>query len=144
MRRVARFVPDAQPLLRAQPGLRWLCLGIGSAAVLLLTASDRFACPMQRLFDHACPTCGMSRALGLLLRGHFAESFALQPLAVPAVATSWLLLAAGLEGVLRGTAGVAMWRAHRWLLAVTCGVFLLVFTLWLARSLGYASAAGAG
>ena len=86
----------------------------------------------------------MSRALALLLRGQFAESFALQPLALPAVVCSWLALAAGLEGVLRRTPGVTLWRTHRRLLAVASSVFLLVFALWLARSLGYAGAAGAG
>lgn len=144
MPKVARFAPDAPLGARAQPGLRWLSLGAGGAFVLLLTVSDWLTCPMQQLFHHACPTCGMSRALSLLLRGQVAQSFALQPLALPAVASSWLVLAAGLEGVLRGTPGAALWRQHRWLLALTSCVFLLVFALWLARSLGLAGATGAG
>lgn len=140
MPKVARFVPDAPLGLRARPHLRWLCLGVAAALALLLTASNWLACPMQQLFHHACPTCGMRRALALLLRGHFAESFTLQPLALPAITCGWLLLAAGLEGVLRGTPAVTLWRSQRWLLTVTTGVFLLVFALWLARLFGYASA----
>jgi Protein of unknown function (DUF2752) len=142
MPKVARFAPDAPLGLRAQPKLRWLSLGLAAAAVLLFTASDWFPCPMQQVFQHACPTCGMSRALSLLLRGHFAASFRLQPLALPAAVCSWLLLAAGLEGLLRGTPAVTLWRRHRWLLAITTSVFLLLFALWLARSLGYARAIG--
>jgi uncharacterized membrane protein HdeD (DUF308 family) len=137
MPKVARFAPDARLGQRAQPQLRWLSLGVAAAAVSIFTASDWFACPMQQVFHHACPTCGMSRALSLLLRGHFATSFRLQPLALPAVVCSWLTLAAGFEGLLRGTPAVTLWRTHRWLLAVTSSVFLLVFALWLARSLGY-------
>jgi hypothetical protein len=140
MPKVARFAPDAPLGLR----LRWLSLGVAAAAVFLVTASNWLACPMQQLFHQACPTCGMSRALTLLLHGRFAESFALQPLALPAVTCSWLVLAAGLEGVLRSTPAVTLWRIHRWLLAVTTSVFLLVFALWLARSLGYAGAPGVG
>ncbi|HEX2876328.1 MAG TPA: DUF2752 domain-containing protein [Polyangiaceae bacterium] len=142
MPKVAPFAPDTPLGLRAQPHLRWLSLGVAAAAVLRLTAGDWLACPMQQLFHHACPTCGMSRALGLLLHGQFAESFTLQPLTLPAVACSWLVLGAGLEGVLRGTAAVSLWRSHRWLFAVTASVFFLVFALWLARSLGYAGAVG--
>lgn len=138
MPKVARFAPDAQLGARAQLHLRWLSFGVAAAAVLLVTASDWFACPMQQVFHHACPTCGMSRALALLVHGDFAESLALQPLALPAVAGSWLVLAGGLAGVLSGTPPLLLWRAHRGPLAVTAGVFLLVFGLWLARCCGYA------
>ena len=144
MPRVARFAPDAQLSLPARPGLRWLSLSAAAAAVLVFTAGSWLVCPMQQLFHHACPTCGMSRALELLLRGQFTASFALQPLALPAAACSWLVLAAGLEGVLRGTPAVTLWRKHRRLLAAATGVFLLVFALWLARSLGHAGALGVG
>ena len=134
MPKVARFVPDADL------GLRWLSLAVSAAAVLLLTASNWLTCPMQQVFHHACPTCGMSRALGLLLRGDWAASFTLQPLALPAVIGSWLALATALEGALRGTPAVTLLRTHRRLFALTASVFLLVFALWLARSLGYAEA----
>ena len=39
---------------------------------------DRF-CPLQILFDFPCPGCGMTRALGLVLTGHFAAAWSLQP-----------------------------------------------------------------
>lgn len=144
MPKVARFAPDVPPSLRAQAGLRWLGWGLAAAVVVAFTSSDWLVCPMQQFFHHACPTCGMSGALALLLRGQFTASFALQPLALPAVTCSWLVLAAGLEGVLRGTPAFTLWRAQRGLLAVTAGVFSLVFALWLARLLGYVSPLAAG
>lgn len=128
MPKVARFVPDAQL------GLRWLSLAVAAAAVLLVTSSDWLACPMQQVFHHACPTCGMSRALALMLQGQLTASLAAQPLALPALACSWLVLGFGLEGLLRGTSALALWRQNRRLLGATASVFWLVFALWLVRS----------
>ena len=127
MLKVARFVPDERP------GARWLSLGLAAAAVLLMTSNHWLGCPMLRVFHHACPTCGMSRALGLLVRGQLTASLSLQPLALPAVVSSWLTLAAGLQGVLCSTPPSELVRAKRWLLLATTGVFSAVLWLWLAR-----------
>jgi len=127
MLKVARFVPDERA------GARWLSLGLAAAAVLLMTSAPWLGCPMLRVFHHTCPTCGMSRALGLLVRGQLTASLALQPLALPAVVSSWLTLAAGLEGALRSTPPSELVRENRWLLLATAGVFSGVLGLWLAR-----------
>ena len=39
---------------------------------------DRF-CPMQILLGLPCPGCGMTRALGLVLTGHLAAAWKMQP-----------------------------------------------------------------
>jgi len=134
MPKVVRFAPDA-PL-----GVRSLSLALAAAAVLIVTLGDGLGCPMQQMFHHACPTCGMSRALGLLLHGQAAESLTLQPLALPTLVCSWLVLGRGLEGLLRGTSALTLWRQNRGLLATSGAVFFLVFALWLARSFSYADA----
>jgi hypothetical protein len=129
MLKVARFAPDAR--LR----VRWLSLGMAAAALLLVLHSGGFGCPMLRVFHQPCPTCGTSRALSLLVRGRLPESLALQPLALPAVVCSWLVLGLGLEALWLRTPGTQLLRprGNRWLLAATGGVFSLVFWLWLAR-----------
>ena len=48
---------------------------------------DRF-CPMQILLGLPCPGCGMTRALGLVLTGHLAAAWKMQP---PAAAKNTLL-----------------------------------------------------
>jgi len=127
MLKVARFGPDAR--------VRGVALGLAAAALLLVSWSGGVGCPMLRVFHRPCPTCGMSRALALLMHGRISESLLLQPLALPAAVSSWLVL---------GLAGQALWlrtsaaellrpRAHRWLLALFSAVFSLVFVLWLAR-----------
>jgi multisubunit Na+/H+ antiporter MnhB subunit len=128
MRKVAHSVPDARL------GLRWLSFALAAAALLLVLSSGWLPCPMQQMFAHACPTCGMTRALALMLRGHLTASLAAQPLALPTFACSWLLLAFGLEGVLRGTSALTLWRQHCGLLGAATSVFLMAFALWLVRS----------
>lgn len=125
MLKAARFVPEARK------GARWLSLSLATAAMLVVTSSGWFGCPMLRVFHHGCPTCGVSRALALLTRGQLAASFQLQPLALPAVSSSWLTLAAGLEGVLRSTRPCELVRANRWLLLATTGIYCGLIWLWL-------------
>ncbi len=40
-------------------------------------------CLFRRLTHHECATCGMTRALALLVRGDWAGAFARHPLAIP-------------------------------------------------------------
>ena len=59
-------------------------------------------CPFRLLTGHACPGCGMGRALVAAMRGDFALSFAHHPLGLPLLAlwTAWL--AWGAVNALRG------------------------------------------
>lgn len=64
-------------------GLRW-----GNAVVLVLgTAAFVFApfptCPVRLTFGVPCPGCGGTRAILAALRGDFATSMQLHPLAAP-------------------------------------------------------------
>lgn len=44
-------------------------------------------CPIQNTTGFPCPTCGSTRAAGLLLRGDFSEAFKLHPLILISLAT---------------------------------------------------------
>ena len=126
MLKVARFAPEAR--------VRGVALGLAAATLLLVLWSGGFGCPMLRVFHHPCPTCGMSRALALLMRGRVSESLLLQPLAVPALICSWLVLSQAVLALWQRTPAAELLRApaNRWLLVATGAVFLLVFCLWLA------------
>ena len=69
-------------------GLRYAFLGI---AVYYLTAALLFGqfCPMMIFLHLPCPGCGMTRAFGLVLTGHWQEAWRLQPLVY-----GWTLLGA--------------------------------------------------
>ncbi|WP_194775620.1 DUF2752 domain-containing protein [Pararhodonellum marinum] len=44
--------------------------------------SDHFTlCPLDQLGFHWCPGCGLGRAMSLMLKGDFAASWSLHPLA---------------------------------------------------------------
>jgi hypothetical protein len=129
MPKVARFAPDA--VSRS----RWLSFGLAGAALLLLMWSGGLGCPMLRVFHQPCPTCGMSRALALLMHGQWRASLQLQPLALPATLCSWLVLSQAMLALWQRTPAAELLRApaNRGLLLTTGVVFLLVFALWLAR-----------
>jgi hypothetical protein len=72
-----------------------------------------------------------------LLHGELSASLALQPLALPALLSFWLLLAFGIESAwLGGTAFQAWQRGRRALLFSAC-VALLLLVFWGLRGLGY-------
>ncbi len=50
-------------------------------------------CPFRAVTGHACPGCGMGRAVVAAMSGRWAESWAFHPLGMPllAVWTGWLL-----------------------------------------------------
>ena len=53
-------------------------------------------CPMRRLTAIPCPGCGLTRALGVLARGHVADALTLHPLVwlvVVDAAVLWVLTA---------------------------------------------------
>lgn len=129
MLKVARFVPEA--VSRS----RWVSWGLAAVALLLLLWSGGLGCPMQRVFHQPCPTCGMTRALALLLHGQWLASLSLQPLALPALLCSWLVLSEAVLALWQRTPAAELLRspANRWLLLTSGAVFSLVFAFWLAR-----------
>jgi hypothetical protein len=78
--------PPASPEARSRlyPGR-----ALGLAAVWGLPAFFVFAgaarCPTAALFHHACPGCGMTRAMRLALHGDWIASIRMHPVAVPMV-----------------------------------------------------------
>ncbi|MCL2776388.1 MAG: DUF2752 domain-containing protein [Polyangiaceae bacterium] len=92
-------------------------------------------CPLRLATGLPCPTCGLTRATRLVLRGDFAAATAMHPLV-------WLvmLLAAAFAGI----EIVGYWRSGRWGASVrtrwACmGLLvtaLLLVALWLARFAG--------
>ncbi len=66
----------------------WVIIGLVFYWIISRMIFGEF-CPMKILTGLPCPGCGMTRAVFLMLIGHFAESFAMHPLAL-----AWILLAA--------------------------------------------------
>jgi hypothetical protein len=115
----------------------WLAwLAVGAALVLAwaaVTASPAVTgeplCALRRASGHACPTCGVTRALALLARGAWRESLALHPWAAALALQSvgaWALWAAWLAGRLRA-------RPDRWIPHVLAANAAALAVLWLAR-----------
>jgi hypothetical protein len=103
------------------------------AALFVLSVGWR--CPIQLATGYPCPTCGMTRALRLVLRGDFAAATQLHPLVwltVPAVA---LLVTAEIVGYAQ-TAELGGSRRVRGSSAVMLATATLLFTLWLLRFAG--------
>lgn len=66
---------------------RFAIMGLFVYSIVVRIAFHAF-CPMVIMTGFPCPGCGLSRAVWFLLRGEFARSFALHPLA-----GAWLALA---------------------------------------------------
>jgi len=77
----------------------------------------------------ACPGCGMTRAAGYFLRGHFSEALRYHPL-VPLVLLEllgvWTIWAAHRAGWIR-------WRHQRWVDVVIGGTAALLVIVWIVR-----------
>ena len=63
--------------------LRAVALAVAWVASALPPLLGIARCPSARWLHVACPGCGMTRAIHLLLRGELAASVAMNPLAVP-------------------------------------------------------------
>ena len=96
-------------------------------------------CSIARVLHRPCPGCGLTRATLLMLHGHFAESFAMHPLALPMI-LCWCAIA---FATVRATwrEGVP-WRFHRerfgrFAVVVTGVAYVALFALWLMREHGW-------
>jgi hypothetical protein len=114
--------------------LAWLVAGAALAlAWVALAASQPGAgeplCALRRASGLACPTCGVTRALALLVRGAWRESLALHPwaaLLALQLPVAWVLWATWLAGRLRV-------RPDRWIPHALAANAAAVAALWLAR-----------
>jgi len=119
------------------PWRAWLLAGaaLAAAALVLRVASfsddpNRTICVFRRLTHHDCATCGMTRALALLVRGDVRGALARHPLSLPLAAEGvalWLL--APLAFVRQWQPSAAL--RDRWLLAHA----LAFLGLWVVRLL---------
>ena len=112
----------------------WLLAGlllIGSWATLAVwTPPDDQTytiCLFRRLTHHACPTCGMTRALALLAKGDWRASIALHPLGLPLAAELVLLWSLSPLAMLRSHHLSA--RSVHVLLFANIAVFMMVWVL---------------
>lgn len=95
-------------------------------------------CPTARLLRIACPGCGMTRALHLLVEGDVRASLAMHALAVPTALSHVALAVASLAVTLRFGVPWSLLRPGWGRLTVTFVVLVAVADLvfWGARSLG--------
>lgn len=92
------------PLKRVGALLAWILAGatlaLGAAWLARGAASGlEPCCAFRRLTGIGCPTCGMTRAMVLLLRGDARGAFAAHPLALPfliEIAVAWLIAGAAI------------------------------------------------
>lgn len=122
---------------RAPANVRaWALCGLAAAAAWLalrawgsaVTAIEPF-CWLRATAHVACPTCGMTRALVELSRGHLSASLALHPMAALLALqlfAGWLAWGAALR---RGRAIAA----PRWLGIALAANGLAFLLIWLAR-----------
>ena len=109
----------------------WL---VGTAPAL----TGLMRCPSAALFHHACPGCGMTRAMWLFARGDLRASLMMNPVAVPTslailgvvVALVWVMFR---DGTLAAAGGSKLVRIAIALLAASQVAALVV---WIARSFG--------
>ncbi len=136
--------------VRARPGItrrglsrRILLVLFGLSPVAAALLSGFPLCPSAGLFGLPCPGCGLTRATLLLLRGHFAESFALHPLALPLAPLYFGAFAYMLVDYVRGPQrGHALeprgsWFANRWVSGAAGLLLVASVGLWGVRFLGY-------
>jgi hypothetical protein len=115
-------------------------LGVAAAwitgALPAITGLSR--CPSALWLHHACPGCGMTRAVRLLAQGDLAASLAMHPLAVPcALATAVVALATIRTTLLHGSiASLLGDRFGRGALVALVVVNVALVVLWCARALG--------
>ncbi len=114
----------------------WLpALGLLVLAIWTPTDDGFTICPFARATGHACPGCGMTRAISALLHGRLSDAWAYHPLVGPflaELAVAWVWWAAVRAGRLRRPSA----RFVNWVLAANAAVFLVVWAIrWTAGTL---------
>ena len=71
-----------------------------------------------------CPFCGMTTAFALMAEGRVSEAFASHVLGPPGYLVAWLVLVAGLVGLVRGRPPLP-----RWLFAQVAGRVIMAIVL---------------
>lgn len=102
----------------------------------LVVLSFGWRCPIHLVTGHPCPTCGITRATRLALRGDFAGATHVHPLVWLAVPVTALFASLELTGYVR----TGQWGASRRMKgsnALMLTTATLLFALWIARFAGY-------
>src|SRR5207248_2242084 len=115
-------------------------LGVAAAWALgaLPAITGLARCPSALWLHHACPGCGMTRAVHLLAHGDLAASLVMHPLAVPcALATAVVALATIRSTLLHGSPVSLLGdRFGRGAVVALVAVNVALVVLWCARALG--------
>ncbi len=69
----------------------------------LFSESDMLPCLSRQLLGISCPGCGLQRAVALLLRGEWVDSFLMYPALLPMIVLFGFILADLLVGIRKGT-----------------------------------------
>lgn len=120
-------------LARATSLQRALLLTVLATVGAVFVLWFHWPCPIRTVLKVPCPSCGITRALKLALRGQLAEASAMHPgvwVAVPVVA---ILGALEVTGFVRTGAwgGSARLRGRNAILGVTVALLALI---WLLRA----------
>ena len=94
-----------------------------------------WTCPIRAVVGQPCPTCGMTRALRLAVRGDVAGATRLHPLVWIVVPFVGAWLAIELAGFVRTGAWGASARVRHGTTALVT-IASLLFALWIARFCG--------
>lgn len=123
----------------AVPERKWqraiVPLLLGVSLVVLLISPIGWKCPIYGALHVPCPTCGMTRAVRMLLWRDFAGATAMHPLV-------WIVMPIliGFLGVeLFGYARSGTWGAGLripYARQILVGLALLLFVVWIARFYG--------
>jgi hypothetical protein len=102
------------------------------ALAALVVAGLPWRCPMLALTGLPCPTCGLTRATRLALRGDLAGATRMHPLWFVVVPACTTIGVAELVGFWRhGLWGLAL--EHRWTKRVGVALAVALLAVWLAR-----------
>jgi hypothetical protein len=134
------------PAAARVPIAAWFGWGLATSAALsawsLLrgwTPGGEPICLLRRFAHVDCPTCGMSRALGLLARGEWQASLSTHPWALAIVLqliAGWVLwslaIAAKSRGERRRWTSVAEWTERRVPMILAANALTLI-AIWVVR-----------
>ncbi len=134
---------DAAPEDHRQGAYPARALGVAAAWVLgaLPAATGLTRCPVALFTHHACPGCGLTRAVRLLFHGDVAGSLHMHALAVAVVASSGLIMlgttwAAYRRGTPTDLLQVPFGRFAAWAFVVVQVTLLLYYVARLAGAFG--------